>query len=325
MKYRYIDGIDKPLSFLTYGTPRTATRSQTRAEAFLSYDLSWEAGFRTFDTAHSYGEGEETLGLWLSSRGHRNDAVILDKGCNPGQSGSPDVMSAATIRTQLEQSLIRLRTDRVELYVLHRDDASVPVDEIVEELNTLKKEGKLLRFGASNWTLDRLLAAEAYARAHGLDSFTAVSPAYSLAEYIHDPWGGSVALSGAAQAEYRKWLAANRMPVFCYSSLGRGYLSGKFRIDGSKPIEECIPKGSIIEYDAPVNRARLARAEALAAEKGITVSQVCLAWLLKQPFDLFPIVAPSSAEHISDNAAALDIELTDSECEWLLKGGRDEI
>ena len=320
MKYRYLPGIDNPLSALTYGTPWTATKEQTRQEAFLSYDLAWEAGFRTFDTAHSYGLGEETLGLWLSSRKRRNEAVILDKGCNPGQGGSPDVMSASLIREQIEQSLIRLRTDRVEMYVLHRDDPNVPVDGIVDELNRLRTEGKLIRFGASNWTFARIQEANAYAAACGLESFSAVSPAYSLAEYISDPWGGSVALSGASQQQYRNWLRETRMPVFCYSSLGRGYLSGKFRTDGDKPIEECIGRGSILEYDAPVNRARLARAEQLAKEKDASVSQICLAWLLKQPLELFPIVAPTCEAHIRDNVKALDIRLTDSECAWL-KGG----
>ena len=325
MKYRKIPGIDKALSALTYGTPWTATKAQTRAEAFRSYDLAWEAGFRCFDTAHSYGEGEETLGLWLTDRKHRSEAVLLDKGCNPGQQGSPDVMSAATIREQLTQSLQRLKTDCVEIYVLHRDDASVPVDEIIEELNQLKKEGKLLIFGASNWTFERIQTANAFAQAHGLESFSAFSPAYSLAEYIRDPWGGSVALSGEAAEPYRNWLKENRMPVFCYSSLGRGYLSGKFRTDSEKPIEECIGKGSILEYDAPVNRARLSRAEKLAEEKGVSVSQICLAWLLKQPLELFPIVAPTSEAHIADNVAALDIDLTDAECEWLEKGCDHEL
>ena len=320
MKYASLPGIDKPLSRLTYGTPRTATNAKTRDEAFRSYDLAWEAGFRTFDTAHSYGAGEETLGAWLASRGHRGEAVILDKGNNPGQKGCPDVCSARTIREQAEESLRRLRTDHVELYILHRDDPSVPVDEIVEELNRLNREGKVLRFGGSNWTLERLLAANAYAAAHGLEGFTAVSPAYSLAEYMHDPWGGSVALSGAAQAPYRAWLSETRLPVFCYSSLGRGYLSGKFRTDSGKAIEDCIPSVPIMEYDEPANRARLARAEALAAEKGVTVSQIGLSWLLHQPQDIFPIVAPSSAAHILDNCAALDLSLTDGECDWLLGG-----
>ena len=325
MRYKSLQGIDKPLSALTYGTPHTATNEKTRSDAFRSYDLAWEAGFRTFDTAHSYGAGEETLGGWLASRGHRHEAVILDKGCNPGQGGSTDVFSAKTIREQIEESLRRLQTDHVELYILHRDDASIPVDEIVEALNSLKKEGKLIRFGGSNWTLDRLLSAKTYAQAHGLEGFTAVSPAYSLAEYIHDPWGGSVALSGAAQRPFRDWLAETQVPVFCYSSLGRGYLSGKFRTDGEQPIEACIGKGSIMEYDAPINRARLARAEKLAAEKNCAVSQICLAWLMRQPLNLFPIVAPSTEAHIRENAAALELELTDRECQWLLEGDHDEL
>ena len=325
MRYKYLPGIDKPLSALTYGTPHTATNVKTRADAFLSYDLAWEAGFRTFDTAHSYGAGEETLGAWLTSRKHRHEAVILDKGCNPGQNGSADIFSGRTVREQVEESLRRLQTDHVELYILHRDDASVPVDEIVEELNKLKQEGKLIRFGGSNWTMARVKAADAYAQAHGLEGFTAVSPAYSLAEYIRDPWGGSVALSGDGQQPFRAWLAETQLPVFCYSSLGRGYLSGKFRTDGDQPIEACIGKGSIMEYDAPVNRARLARAEKLALEKKTTVSQVCLSWLLRQPLNIFPIVAPSSEAHIRDNAAALDLELTDCECKWLLEGENHEV
>lgn len=323
MLYRRIPGIDKDLSYLTYGTPLRAMRPETRCDAFRSYDTAWEAGFRTFDTAHSYGCGEETLGEWLASRGARDEAVILDKGCNPGQKGSPDVFSAATIREQAEESLRRLRTDRVELYILHRDDPTQEVGGIVEELNRLKREGKILRFGGSNWTMDRVLAANAYAAEHGLEGFTAVSPAWSLAEYIHDPWGGSVALSGDAQEPYREWLRQAQVPVFCYSSLGRGYLSGKFRTDGEKPIGECISKAPIMEYDAPVNRARLARAEKLAKEKGCSVSRVCLAWLLGQGLDLFPIVAPTSREHIFDNAGAHDLKLTREECEWLLRGERD--
>ena len=320
MKYKRLEGIDKDLSVLTYGTPWTATGTDTKEDAFRSYDLAWEAGFRTFDTAHSYGCGEETLGEWLSSRQHRNEAVILDKGCNPGQEGSTDVFSAQTIREQAEESLWRLRTDHVELYILHRDDPSVPVDEIVEELNQLRREGKIIRFGGSNWSLDRIQAANAYAETHGLEPFSAVSPAYSLADYIHDPWGGSVALSGAGQEPYRNWLKKTGTPVFCYSSLGRGYLSGRFRTDSGKTIEESIPKAPIMEYDAPVNRARLSRAETLAAEKNCAVSTVCLAWLLRQPLELFPIIAPSSVEHIRENVSALGLSLTDDECRWLMDG-----
>ena len=320
MQYRHLDGIAQPLSVLTYGTPSTATDARTRDEAFRSYDLAWEAGFRTFDTAHSYGAGEETLGTWLKSRGHRDEAVILDKGCNPGQIGSPDVFSAQTIREQLECSFRRLQTDHVELYILHRDDSSKLVGPIVEELDRLRREGKLLRYGGSNWTLDRVRAANAYADAHGLQGFTAVSPAYSLADYVRDPNGGSVSIAGDGQKPYRDWLEEERMPVFCYSSLGRGYLSGKLRADGDRPIEECLGSIAIAEYDASVNRARLSRAERMAAERGCAVSQICIAWLLHQPLELFPIIAPSTKAHIRQNVDALHIPLTDEDCDWLLHG-----
>ena len=324
MQYKTIAGIRKSLSALTYGTPGSAFGGYEE-DAFRSYDLAWDAGFRTFDTAHSYGAGEEILGKWLASRGHRNDAVILDKGCNPGQKGSNDIFSAETIRTQLEESLRKLQPDHVELYILHRDDPSVPVDAIVEELNRLQKEGRILAFGGSNWRFDRVLAANAYAEVHGLVGFAAVSPAYSLLDYEHDPWGGSVSLAGDAQKDYRAWLQQTQLPVFNYSSLGRGYLSGKFRTDGGKPIEECLHPAPIMEYDGPVNRARLARAEQLAQEKDCTVSQIGLAWLFAQPLNLFPLVSPSSEAHIRDNVEALNIHLTEEERSWLLNGGSDEV
>ena len=317
MTYKRIDGIDKDLSALTYGTPWPATRPQTRKEALRCYDMAWEAGFRTFDTAHSYGCGEETLGEWLASRGVRDEAVILDKGCNPGQKESADVFCAATVREQAEESLRRLRTDRVELYILHRDDPSVPVGGIVEELNRLKDEGRILRFGGSNWTMERVLEANAYAASHGLEGFSAVSPAWSLAEYVRDPWGGSVSLSGEGRKPYRDWLRHTQIPVFCYSSLGRGYLSGKFRTNGAKPIEECIAQAPITEYDSPDNRSRLARADALAETKGCTVSGVCLAWLLQQGLNVFPIVAPTGEEHIRADAEVACMRLTPEELTFL--------
>ena len=195
MQYRKLEGIDQKLSVLIYGTPWTACRKDMRDEAYCSYDHAWEAGFRAFDTANSYGDGEETLGAWLHSRGIRGEAVIIDKGCNPGQNGSTDTMSAETIQNQVEKSLVRLQTDHVDFYLLHRDDPKVPVDEIIDVLNEKQREGKIRRFGVSNWSLRRVLAAEEYAVKHHLTPFTAFSPAYSLAEYLHDPWGGSISIS----------------------------------------------------------------------------------------------------------------------------------
>ena len=316
MKYKNLDGIKNPLSALVYGTPGPAFAGNCEV-AFKSYDYAWEAGFRIFDTAHLYREGERVLGEWIESRGHRSEIVILDKGCNPCAKGSEDVFSASTIREQIELSLKRLKTDCVELYILHRDDDDLPVDPIMEELNKLKQEGKVIRLGASNWTFKRIMEANRFAKENGMEGFTVVSPQYSLVDYNNDIWGHSISLSGEAQKAYRDWLTETQTPTFCYSSLARGYLSGKFKPSSSKPIEECIADWPIQEYDCPKNRKRLAKAEKLANERGLTIPQVALAWMLKQPMNLFPIVVPSSQEHINEIARSVDVELSDEECVWL--------
>ena len=317
VKYRKLDGIEKELSVLIYGTPGTACAKQYRDLAFQSYDLAWEAGFRAFDTAHSYGDGEETLGAWLQSRGVRDQAVILDKGCNPGQKGSTDTLSAETIRKQLEQSLERLQTDFVEFYLLHRDDPDVAVDEIIEELNEEQQKGRILRFGVSNWSLQRIQAANAYAEKHHLSGFTGFSPAYSLAVYLRDPWGGSVALSGAAQAPYRAWLEKTGLPVFCYSSLGRGLFSGAFkssdRAGAEKALDEFARNGFL--YD--VNLKRLARAEEIAARHGCPVATVAMAYLLTDPMNTLAVVSMSRPERIQANLKVFDFEFAPGERESL--------
>ncbi|MDY3250900.1 MAG: aldo/keto reductase [Candidatus Choladocola sp.] len=323
MKYRNLEGINKKMSSLVFGTGVSLfTNEGNRETAFACLDMAWDAGFRVFDTGHAYGDAENKLGAWLEARGHRDEAVILDKGCNPGQKGCDDVFSAKTIAVQIEESLQRLRTDHVELYILHRDEESEPVGEIVEILNELKETGKIGRFGGSNWKLNRVLEANAYAKEHNLTGFTVASPCFNLADYVHDPWGRSVTISGKENQPYRDWLENNQMPVFNYSSLARGFLSGKYRTDGEKPIEACLPDYAIEEYYSPSNVERLRRAELLAAEKGCSVSQIGLAWLFAQPLNLFPIVSPTKERHILDNVGALEIQLSREEADWLLTGER---
>ena len=319
MIYRREKEIDLPMSVLIYGTPGSAAEGNMTS-AMESYDAAWDAGIRFFDTAHSYGEGERVLGTWLKERNYRHQAVILDKGLNPRQLGSEDKLDRVTIRSQIEESLIRLKTDYVDFYLLHRDDPAIPVDVAVEALNELKKEGKVLRFGVSNWTMERMKEAGQYARQHQLEEFTAVSPAYSLARYINDPWNGSVSISGKEQEQFRNWLEETQIPVFCYSALARGYLSGKFRTDRNASIQECLAEAPIVEYDAPENRERLARCEQMAEEKGKTVPQIALAWLLAQPLNIYPIIAPTGRKNIEETVQAMDLCLTKEECQWLYSG-----
>ena len=317
MIYATIAEIDKPLSRFVYGTPRAVTKEFSE-EVYDLYDMAWAKGFRAFDTANSYGMAEENLGRWILKSGHRAEMVLLDKGCNPGQNGSSDVYSPKTIRDQLTRSLDKLNTDYTDLYILHRDDESRPIEEIVDVLNEQAALGRIKRFGGSNFKLYRVQRANAYANAHGLKGFSVLSPNFCLARLVNDPWGGSVTISGDENKDFRDWLSQNQMPVFNYSGLGRGFLSGKYKTGFD--IHACLPEGPIKEYYAPENTQRLARAEKLAAQKGVSTAAIALAWLLSRPLNLFPIICPTGETHIDEALKAFEVSLTQQEADYLYYG-----
>lgn len=317
MKYKKIDGIDAQLSALTYGSPGPIAEGDA-SEAKECYEAAYEAGFRTFDTAYSYGNSEGNLGKWLTSTNKRKEIVILDKGHNPGALYmEPDEYGAKTIREQMKASLDRLQTEYVDMYILHRDDASKPVGEIVEVLTELHEKGMVRRFGGSNWTFSRVMEANAYAKEHGLVGFSVFSPQFSYAKLSNDPWGVSVSLRSDDNEEYRKWLTDTQYPVLNYSSIARGFLSGKYHSDNRKPIEECIGQAPIMEYNTPDNIERLRRAEIVAAKYSYSVPQVALAWIFRQPMNMFPIVSPTGKDHLKEIVDASEIVLSDEDLKFL--------
>jgi len=320
MEYKTIYEGERPVSRLIYGTGNNQIMGDDVGAAKDCLQRALESGFTTFDTAYSYGNAEINVGQWLMGLKSREEITIIDKGCNPGQKGSTECMSAELIERQNKESLNRLQTDYVEFYVLHRDDPNYPVEPVIEVLNKLKEEGKILHFGASNWSLDRIRQANAYAKDHGLEGFETLSPAYSLATFVSDPWGGSVTISGEKNKELRETYLNSGLPIFAYSSLARGYLSGKFSTRGEKPIEKCLWWAPIQEYDCPENRERLERLENMAEEKGLSVPRLALAWLINQSPNIYPIVSPSSLGHMEENIKALEIQLSEKEINYLLKG-----
>ena len=311
---------NKQASRLIYGTGTPLIAGEDKEMAFACFDLAWQCGFRTYDTAHTYGNSEKYLGEWMAKRGNRDQLVLIDKGCNPGQAGYNETFSVDTIRSQVKESQNRLQTECFDFYLIHRDDETQPVDSIVEVLNELKSQGAIIHFGVSNWKKERIQAANQYAEEHGLTGFSAISPSFSLADLANDLWGGSITLSGKENAGFRSFLEQNQMPVFNYSSLARGYLSGRYDPDGGKPIEGCLHEVSIREYDSPENRDRLRRAFQLAREKGCSPTQICLAWVLGQKMNLFPIVSPSSKEHMEENMKTFEISMSEKELHWLETG-----
>jgi aryl-alcohol dehydrogenase-like predicted oxidoreductase len=312
MKYEKVPFVKKPVSKVVLGTDRT--KMMANEDEFEILDEAFDAGINTFDSAACYGEAEVSLGRWIEARGIRDKVVILTKGANPN-----DYRKRTTpfdILSDIEDSFAKLRTDYIDIYILHRDDTTKPVGPIVEILNELHEKGRIGAFGGSNWTMERTMEANKYAKEHGLLPFQVCSPSFSLAECLGDPWGGSVTLSGPQNEKWRQWIADQRMPVFAYSSLARGFLSGRLKSTEEKIAHDIIGFGAD-EYGFPINYERLRRAEILAAEKGYTVSQIAYAWVMQQKVNVFGLTKPGSRKHIDETIASLYITLTNAEKKWL--------
>ena len=307
MKYGHIDGIDKPVSRLVQGC--TMIGQGQVEENFALLDAVFEAGCTAFDTAHVYGGGksERVLGRWVNERGLGDKVVIITKGAH--HSRDRRRLTPFDISADLHDSLARLKTDTIDLYLLHRDDPDYPVGPIVERLNELAGEGKIRAFGGSNWTHDRLAEANEYAAAHGLTGFAASSPNLTLVVQKEVPWDDCISIAGPEGAEARKWYADTQMPLLCWSSLAGGFLSGRFRRDNLETAEGYMDELVVRCYCTEENFQRLDAAERLAEDAGVQLPQVALAYIFNQPLNAFALTACMSGEEYAANIAALDLKL----------------
>ncbi len=315
MEYGYVPGIDKPISRLVQGTVMMTSRDLDGS--FKLMDEVFELGCRTFDTAHGYGAGdcERTVGRWVNERGVREEVVIIGKGAHHNQDRQR--VTPFDITSDLHDSLARFKFDYIDLYLLHRDDPSVPVGPIVEVLNEHKKAGLIRAFGGSNWSVARIQEANAYAAAHGLEGFVASSPNFSLAVQRKPPWPNCISISGPQAQEERRWYQEQGMPLFTWSSLAGGFFSGRFRRDNLDTFTEYADKLVVESYCTEENFQRLDRVEELAREKGMTIPQIATAYVLSVPLNIFALVGCRTGAEFRDNLAASQLKLTPEEIAWL--------
>ena len=314
--YGKIEGVSQPVSRIFLGTASPPFNTGLDGSELLEAALS--QGINAIDTARVYGLSENSLGTWLDRPGNREKVVLLSKCGHPAEDGARRVC-AAEMRRDLEISLEALRTDHIDIYLLHRDDPEVAVGPLMDALNRCVDEGKLGALGVSNWTIPRIEAANEYAAKHNLRPFTVSSPNFGLAEQVCDLWGGGcVTIAGPENAEARAWYARNSVPVFAYSSLARGLFSGRVKSDDPDSVNTGMDAFGVKGYACDANIERLRRCEIMAAQKGLTVPQVAMAWLFNQrALDVYALVSTSRPENMRDNIAASEVALTDAECAWL--------
>jgi aryl-alcohol dehydrogenase-like predicted oxidoreductase len=308
MPYLRLPGAGKPVSRLIMGTAFLSRMTDTS----IVYDDYFENGGTTFDTSHGYGGPtgvcERNLGRWIRDRGVRDGVVVIEKGANH-PNDTPEGLTR-----ELLSGLERLQMDWVDLYMIHRDNEQVPIGEWVEALNENLRAGRMKAFGLSNFSLARLEAFAACAREKNLASFCAVSNQLSLARPVAPIWHMHLVSSG--DPESRAWFERTQTPLLAWSSLARGFLTG--RVD---PEDHSDPE-LVRCWHSDANLDRKRRARELARRKGVTEESIAIAWVLKQPFPTCAMIGPLDALELQTNLGALRAELSEQEAQWLESGGR---
>jgi len=298
-----LEPLGRGVSRLVLGTAKWTHRERGRAQELT--DAFLELGGTAFDTGRAYGESESVLAACLGER--RAEAVILTKAAHhdrasEGRGELARRVTSEEIAADLAASLETLRTDTVEILMLHRDDPSNPVGPILEALEEHRRAGRIRSYGASNWTTARLDEAAAYAREHRLAGFTTSSVHLSLAEWTEPPWPESL---GARDPASLAWYERTQTPLFAWSPAAAGLFAGAPEADVARV------------FDTPANRERRRRAGELATRLGATPTQVALAWLLHRPFPVLPIVGPRTVAELRESAEALELELKDDDLAFL--------
>ena len=311
MIYERIEGLDKPLARVIQGTVMLSR--ERLEEGFELLDAVFELGGTTFDSAHGYGGGDSdrVLGLWMAERGNREQVVIVGKGCH--HNADRRRVTPYDLESDLMDTLARLRTDYVDLYLLHRDDPDLPVAPIMEAFARHHAAGRIRAFGGSNWSPARIQAANEYAAQHGLPPMRASSPNFSLAVQRREPWPDCLSISGPAGAEDRAWYRGNQMPLLLWSSLAGGFFSGQLRRDNLDTFSDYWFKLSAETYGTEENFRRYDAAREIAERRGVSVAQVALGYLFGSGLNVFPLVGARSAQEFAENARAAELNLTAEE------------
>ncbi|MFB4210694.1 aldo/keto reductase [Shouchella sp. JSM 1781072] len=299
-----IAGVPKPISSLIMGSDYFSPDEQNRVNEIIDQFLSIDGN--TIDTAYIYngGKSEEAIGNWID-KGNRSNINLWTKGGHPNQKGH--TINQYELTEQLKESLDRLKTDKVELYALHRDDPTVPVGAILEWLNRFIEDGYIEAFGGSNWSVERLEEANAYATEHQLKGFSFSSPNLSLAKAQDPYWPGCLSLTGTDV----DWHSNTKLPVLSWSAQARGFFTGRFS------REDRSNEDLVRVFYNDQNWERYDRATRLAKEKGLTTIEIALAYVINQSFPTAAIIGPQNQQEMISCARGAALTLSKDEVDWL--------
>jgi aryl-alcohol dehydrogenase-like predicted oxidoreductase len=298
VRYRRLGSSDLEISEISLGSWLTYGGGVERERAEACVAKAFEVGINFIDTANVYARGaaESLLGEVLVGR-PRESYVLATKLYWPmnGDHG----LSREQVFKQLDLSLLRLKTDYVDLYQCHRYDFETPLDETMEALSEVVRNGKVRYLGFSEWPPDRIQAALDLT---GVEKFVSSQPQYSI-------------LWREPEREVFPLCAANEISQIVWSPLAQGTLTGKYKPgeappSGSRAASQDMGWSMDRFRDDDVLEA-VQRLQPIAESLNITMAQLALAWVLRRPEVASAIIGASRPEQVEDNAAASGLELDD--------------
>ena len=297
MKYKNLGRTGVMVSELCFGTMSFGSEAD-EAEATRMFNRCREAGINFFDCSNNYGGGraEEILGKLISNC--RDDVIITTK---VSQRVGKDVNAMGSSRRHImlavEQSLSRLKTDRIDVYFIHYFDPFTTIDETLRALDDLVRQGKVLYLGVSNWAAWQIAKALGISEKNGLARFECVEPLYNL-------------VKRQAEVEILPMAESEKLGVIAYNPLGAGLLAGKY-LKNAKPLH-----GRIVEkeqysqrYSNPIYYEIAERFVIFAHELGVNPVTLAVSWVMAHSAVTAPIIGARNAVQLEDSLAAADFQM----------------
>ncbi len=306
MEYRSLGRTGVKVSSLCLGCMMFGGKT-TPADSAAIIDRAIDAGINFLDTANVYsiGRSEEATGEALKRNGKRNEVVLATKVHGKMGPGPNDMNNTRRhIIEQCEASLRRLQTDWIDLYQLHRPQSDMPIDETLRAMDDLVRSGKVRYIGTSTFAAWQLLESLWVSKEYGLNRFVCEQPPYNL-------------LDRRIERELLPMAQSYGIATIPWSPLAGGLLTGKYSRNSQPPEDS-----RYANIDAnPMYRRRMNDAiwdvieglDVIAKEKGTSLSQLSLAWVMHQPGVTSPIIGPRTMEQLEDNLKAVDVTITDED------------
>jgi len=309
MQYTTLGSTGLPVSRLAFGA-MTFTAGNKDMQAIYKVGAqaaatlvgrALEAGVNFFDTADGYagGESEALLGQALKAR--RGEVVIATKvGFRTGKPLTQAGLSRRHILWSIEQSLSRLGTDWVDLYIVHREDPYTPLEETLAALDAVVRSGKVRYLGFSNWSAWKVAAALEIQKANGLAPFTHGQMHYSL-------------LGRDVERDVIPMMRRYGLGLTVWSPLSSGFLSGKYTRENLADPGNRYSGFDLLPFDKEHGFRLVERLRVIAASHEASVAQVALAWLLSRQAVTSLILGASKLQQLEDNLGSAGIALTPAE------------